>query len=300
MVTFKSSFGVVVLGALVGAQSIGCSSSSGTPGTEAAPEGAKPTPKAAPKSSVIPVTTPVEYRGKPITAWGIEIADHGRSIVSGLGPRNNVVFQLTFQRLGDDVLVTSDHGAEKRRILKSGVVETITAAKGPSRFAAMTTLKKDVETWRSSNAFAYDCASSTAAYYAALSTQAYACFVPEPLEPEACALATIASGVAWYAMYRDCQPQNCTTDWQCTDQYGSGYSCQAGACVQSTVSTTGCHSDADCSGGFTCDVPSGICYYEGGGGGGGGGGCGYEWDSCNSDSDCCDGYCDWYSDSCGS
>lgn len=297
MFTFKSSLGVVILGALVVAQTTGCSSSSGAPGSEPTPESTKPTPKAAPKSNVIPVTSKVEYRGKAITAWGIEVADHGRSIVSALGPHDNVVFKLTFQRLGDDVLVTSDHGAEKRRILKSGTVETITAAKGPSRFSAITTLKKDLDTWRASNVFAYDCASSTAAYEAALAIQAYACLVPEPLEPEACAIATINAGIAWYAMNQDCQPQLCTANYQCTDKYGPDYSCQQGACVKSTASTPVCHSDADCSGGFTCDVSSGICYSEGGGGGGS---CGYQGESCSNDSDCCDGWCDYYSDSCGS
>jgi hypothetical protein len=85
----------------------------------------------------------------------------------------------------------------------------------------------------------------------------------------ACGLAVAALTQANQAQKTACAPQNCFADWQCTDQFGPGWSCNQGACVQSTGMSGGCTSNADCSPGFTCDPTSGLCYKESTDGGSG-------------------------------
>jgi hypothetical protein len=251
-----------------------------------------PAPDEAPVTTVqdlkhftVPARAGVEYRQHRVVSWGFADHSDGVIVVSGLGARDDILFSLKLQRSGDDLLVTSEHSEEAALIKKDGTVERLATTRGPSRLAALGGLKADVEVWQKENVLAYDCASSTLAYYAALLTQAAACLIPEPVEPWACAAATLAAAAAANAMNADCAPQYCYADWQC----GSGSVCSGGACVTSSI----CYScvNVSCGWDYSCPV-SVYCGDCGGGGGGGGGG------GCYSDWDCGGGYCDWYYEEC--
>lgn len=120
----------------------------------------------------------------------------------------------------------------------------------PAQQTALAMLKTDFAT----SGYEVDtdaCNAAQAALAATAAAVAVSCAVA-PVTAPACAVALAAFAAAAYAADVACKdkPKTCNNTYECTDKFGQGWQCNAGACVSSTFNPTpvgACSNNGDCA-----------------------------------------------------